>query len=1268
MRRVLRAIVLFFGGTLGTIGVLVLWLVLIAASALAHANLPVARHVLAGIISAAASDAMVGDLAIGSLDQVGFDAIVARNVELFDRDGRRVVHGERLRLEPDWTGLRFDGLTLAEVRFGRARLQNATALLVDQGDGLPTLIASFDAPPDAPKSSGGPPLHVIVAGIEVANLTLEGELLGLRDLRATDIKARGVLDIGEDVHVRIVRAHGTVVEPFGFDGSVDHLSGTISTVPHEGVTLRARTHYGDEHAAVLVRYAEPSARVRSEGLLSIDVRARDVTTQTLRALHYDFVPELETPLTGTFSLRGPVGDFVFASSLDTPAGHADLQGHTRSGIGTQLSLYTGGGLQLDQVWEGAPSVKARGLLRIDAAETALHPSVHIELEPLLYDRFAIPGFALDGALTDDGLRIDALSARSANATLTGGGSVSRDGALDIEMHARFRDIGSDENMKRLVPNVRGRLEANVTVRTTGLGTDFVHAQGRVALTGLVYEDVAAEKLVLDGFVHGRASRPRAKLTVSGRALRVGSYVLGDPSLTLEGGPRVYTAKGQFAAGGRRTFDLDATVTAEPNGFLIEAPSIEVAVGEGTWRGALSGLRLRDDGVIELGQLRLASKSQRLEAKGLVRMHGPDELDAQLQDFDVAVVRALVGEELWIESGRADATVMLRGDVRDPVLDVHGALRGGTVMGIADVNALFLVRYAHGALEADGEVDLGGQGVLQLRGEGSIDASLRDPVESLRLGRYDLELHSEDLDLTLVPDLKRRGIRGRLGGTLRWKGSIDAPEASGKITLRELVLPGISAIDVSLNGGYLGDRLRVDLALSDAGGPLLTAGGSLALDGAALRAGPDAILRSLARGPWQLRGQSTGRRLDAMPLPLRDAAPYPVQLATSFDLARDADGTHGALEVDARWEDELKGSPCASSSRPRVLAQGTLKAGVAALDVTTLVGPWRVGRFAVELRADVDHWLDTGQLTAPSLAHASGRLDVQALKRMPYLCAYGDGDFGADLKLDCNAGQAPRLVLGMRGSLKPVPNAKAGTLLQSCAKDPVRFAVDVDANGGYAATTGSMTGCGGGATTLSAQLPIEWATLYLLPSFDATRDADAMLRFNDAQLKPLLERLPGITQADALARGEVRLQGTLDEPVLSGNVDVHSGKVFLVSTGQTLTDVEAGLELRGNWVKITKLSAHDGRGLLEVAGGIGLHGVTPERARLAVRTENMPIKQEGVDLGSLSGAAAIDASFEEDGLRGAITLHTLTILLPNTSNRTLQPLDPHPDVVITTDEP
>ena len=1186
MRRLLRAIVLFFGGTLGTIGVLLLWLVLIAVSAVAHANLPVTRRLLAGVVAEAASNAMVGDLVIGRLERVGWDAIIAREVDLFDADGRRVVHAQRLRLEPDWGGLRFEGLTLREVRFGRARLAKATALLVDQGDGLPTLIGSFDAPPDAAKGDGGPPLHVIVAGIEIANLTLEGELLGLQGLRAEEVRARGVLDIGEDVHVHIVRARGIVTEPFGFPGNVDHMSGTISTVPHEGVELRARARRGEEKVNVLVRYAEPSARVRSEGLLAIDVRAHQVTSETLRALHYDFVPELTAPMSGTMSLRGPVRDMVFASSIDTRAGHADLQGRVQDGVGAQVTVYTRDGLKVDQVWDGAPGVTARGLLRIDAPEAELYPRLHFEIEPLLYDRFAIPGFELDGELLDEGLRIDAMRARSKTATLDGSGTISKEGALDVRLHARFRNIGDDENLKRLVPSARGGLDADVTVRTTGLESDFLDARGRVALTHFQYEDIAAERLVLSGFVRGKASRPRAKLSVEGRALRVGSYVLGDPHLTLDGGPRVYKAKGQFDADGRRTFDLDATLTAEAKAFLIEAGSIEVAVGEGTWRGALAGLRLRDDGVIELGQLRLASKSQRLEAKGVIRMQGPDELDAQLQDFDVAVVRALIGEAFVLEKGRADATVMLRGDVLDPVLDVQGALRGGSVMGIPDVNALFLVRYAHGAIEADGEVDFGGHGIVQLRGEGNVDPSLRDPAMALRLGRYDFEMVSEDLDLALAPQLKQRGIRGRLGGTLRWKGSIDAPEASGEITLRELVLPGMSAIDVSFNGSYLDELLRINAAFSDERGPLLSVGGGLALDGAALRKGPDAILRRLAAGPWQLRGRSASRRLDSMPEPLRDAAPYPALLATSFDLARDATGTHGTVDLDLHWQDDLRGSSCASNSRPHVRVSGTLKDGKAALDVTPLVGPWRIGQFAVELAADVDRWLDSGKMEAPTLARASGRMDVQSFKRKPYLCEYGDGNFGADLNLESTPGKEPKLTVAVRGTLKPAAQAKAGskagaatrTVLQSCAKDPVKFDFGFDAHGPYASGSGNMSGCGGGATALSGRLPIEWASLHVLPWFDPTRDADVTLRFEEAQLKPLLERLPGVTQAEALARGELRVRGKLDHPELSGGVVVHSGRIFLVSTGQTFTNVNASLEARGNWIKIDKVTAHDGSGL------------------------------------------------------------------------------------------
>ncbi|HMI91635.1 MAG TPA: hypothetical protein VK509_09750, partial [Polyangiales bacterium] len=531
---------------LRTLLLTLLWTSLFAlalvASALAHLDTGISRRVLAAAIGDVISPAMRGDLSVGRIERLGLGGIVLRRVELFDGQGRRVAHGGRIVLVPDTAAMR-----AGRVRFSSARLEDATIWLIDKGDGLPTFVECFDAPPGTPKSSGKP-LEVVVDGIEIERVTLIGDLLGLQGLVAPDVKAAGKLEIGEHVNVRIDRATGALTEPFGFPARVDSLRGTISTQAERGIQLLAEGHRvptradiagtvdrSRERAKAKIGYAAVSAAPDAISKLTLAVQAQELRADTLVGLGFDWMPDLLVPVSGSFGLRGPLENFTFDADLSTPAGPARLVGRTDA-AGTSVTISTPG-IALDRVLAGAPAVKSQGSLRIEVRQDAPYPELHAQVEPLVYERFAVPGFDFHGAITDRGLRIDSLDARSEGARLEGHGTVDLDGALDVKVRAHFSDIGRDANLRRFVPDASGSLDADVSVTTSGLAGDVLRADGVISMGRLRYGGVQAKRLTLRGRVSGSAEHPAARLQVSGLELIVGDYLLGDPKLTVSGGPK-----------------------------------------------------------------------------------------------------------------------------------------------------------------------------------------------------------------------------------------------------------------------------------------------------------------------------------------------------------------------------------------------------------------------------------------------------------------------------------------------------------------------------------------------------------------------------------------------------------------------------------------------------------------------------------------------------------------------------------------------------------
>jgi hypothetical protein len=204
--------------------------------------------------------------------------------------------------------------------------------------------------------------------------------------------------------------------------------------------------------------------------------------------------------------------------------------------------------------------------------------------------------------------------------------------------------------------------------------------------------------------------------------------------------------------------------------------------------------------------------------------------------------------------------------------------------------------------------------------------------------------------------------------------------------------------------------------------------------------------------------------------------------------------------------------------------------------------------------------------------------------------------------------------------------------------------------------------------MRALLPVQWEELMVLPAPRQGEGIEASIRFEGAQLKPLLDRIPGVKNSDVLARGRVEVTGPVSALRSSGHLDIAGGRFYLVATGQELTDIDASVTFRGSWAKLDYLRARQEDGQLSAEGGIGFAGIVPDRLRIAVRTDDLPVKREGVDMAWVTAHAAVDTQITRDATRAVIDLRSLAMRLPDTSNRALQSLGTHPDVDIVTEEP
>ena len=203
-----------------------------------------------------------------------------------------------------------------------------------------------------------------------------------------------------EVSARIDHAHATMTQPFGYPADIDRLNGDLGA---EGVMLHARAHRGKETRARTVSYAPPKDAPQAEPRLDVKVRARGVSVSTLAR------PGLRLGAR-TSRCRSPGSSSSKARrktcrckprSTRSP-GDADVQGSIASARGVSVTL-PARGARAGAGFRRLPAASRRAARcastrRLDAPV----PLIHAEVEPLVYDTIAVPGFSLDGAIVAKG--------------------------------------------------------------------------------------------------------------------------------------------------------------------------------------------------------------------------------------------------------------------------------------------------------------------------------------------------------------------------------------------------------------------------------------------------------------------------------------------------------------------------------------------------------------------------------------------------------------------------------------------------------------------------------------------------------------------------------------------------------------------------------------------------------------------------------------------------------------------------------------------------
>ena len=1240
----------------------VIAIVSLVASTLYHLDTNLGRTLGRDLLNDFVSGEMQGRLQAGYITQLRLWRTVVKDTFVFDPDGTPIIYGETVEL-----GIDPIAALRGKLRFYYADLNDGWVRLINNDEGSPTFLDAFDS--SDPTPSEGEPFHAIVDNMDLKHVEVFGEILDLEGLRIVDLHTRGRMEFYEITEIEIWSGDGRVVAPFPFEGHIDNVVGTVYT-DLRGTQVLAEGSRGTESMSAEIVYRPPAGGTYDDPFeLDLYVRLEPVSTRTLREVGFDWAETLKGDVRGWARLWGSENDYRLQADTMTAGGRVRIKGELPDKGITRIEIASES-VRLTDLVNGAPEVDVNGVLKLssDPKEKDII-GVELETKGFRYEEFQVPAFVAEARARPTGLDLLSLETQYAGGQLSLNGHFEYSGDADIHARGSIPDVSADPNFVEWAPGIRGGANFDLEILTSMTGN--LDVRGWVSFDDFDYGALDAQSLRLEGGIWGDPSRPNVDVRLDGNQIRVAGYPIGQGEAVIQGGPDQYAADGAFFAPGRRRAEFQARVEESDGIYRLDVDTIELAVGDLSWRGSVNNLVLDPVNGITFDRILMGRGEQRLEAKGQWLFDGPDDIQADLQKFDLAVLKILYPEQAPDFQGDVDLHFEFRGDLDyQPTIIAEGTLTDADLWNISPVNAAYLIRYDHNKVDADAQVNLGGRGNFTLSTTGLVDPNSKTIEEALRNGVYETNVSTGAMDLMLLELVLKEdmpNIRGYADATVRLSGSIDAPSFEGQIDVPALKVRKWGPVEFWSEFRYEYGALLAQLGFADDRGPIFESEGSLLVDLVNLAQHPSETIETLETSPWRLSMRVPPRRLSDLPDILgREFVPDPhrLQLSASLTLAGGAFRTRGDFHASFDWRSDTSEGLCGSDAHPRATLRAELDQDVTEVTMDGIVGDAQVVRLDATMETPIDDWLRAAKLPELPVTRLSANLYNAPTENIPYLCRYAAGLVQAQVRATNLFGDDPTLGLSVKTDAlraRRLEPGRRGVLVNTIVETPpMQSQVSADYQDGVAKLAAAMSWWNGGATTIDAQIPLEWNREHIVPRLAESGEVKGEANFDRMPLQAVLAWLAGVVNVQGILQGSVSAQGTTENPNFVGSVDLSDGRVELRNVGQTLDKVTGRAIFDEDGIAISGLQATDARGSLQADGRLVLEGLKPHDLDIAFATKSFPVRQEGSIMARLDGSARLRAQFEEGALDGEARLRNLVLDIPESST-TPQDLAPHPEV-------
>lgn len=102
--------------------------------------------------------------------------------------------------------------------------------------------------------------------------------------------------------------------------------------------------------------------------------------------------------------------------------------------------------------------------------------------------------------------------------------------------------------------------------------------------------------------------------------------------------------------------------------------------------------------------------------------------------------------------------------------------------------------------------------------------------------------------------------------------------------------------------------------------------------------------------------------------------------------------------------------------------------------------------------------------------------------------------------------------------------------------------------------------------------------------------DLKLRLDEANLSVLPFLTKQVTWAEGPTHGEINVAGTLEQPIVRGNITINNGVVKLAALASPIQKVGVDISFEGDTINIKKFDGHFGKGLYSLTGTAKIRGM------------------------------------------------------------------------------